>query len=529
MFAENSEPRIELAVKNFGPIAEAKVDLRPLTVFVGPSNTGKSYLAILIYSLHNVLQTQPFRLFRRRPGRAIEDDLGFPSAGRADDAASKMSHESALELERWLSEGISSRHRSRSHDTEYASLPLDLGHAIQNVLTGNQPQYADKANRVVTRSFGLGTDLTPLVRHSSKGPAQVDLRTEFDSQDNAYASFVQELRLGQRRPRYETRLSEDSAIPLAPGGLRYLRSFILESLPMRDLGDRERTIWLGDAIQTLSEHVLGELSGPFSRSAYYLPADRTGVMHAHNVVVGALLDSAPYAGIRERRSNAVMTGVLADFLREMMEIGEIDVRARKGGSEAVASKIEQDVLQGAVKSNRTEAGHPTFSYQPQGWSTQVPLSRTSSMVSELAPVVMYLRHLVEAGDTIIIEEPESHLHPAAQAEFAISLGRLVKHGVRVIVTTHSNWIVDQFANLIKLGELDSEDRKDFIGGDAALSPDDVSAWAFIDRGTARGSVVEEIQYESDGIGFDAGYLRIADSQYDIWAEATNRRANKMIP
>ena len=29
-----------------------EIDLRPLTVFVGPSNTGKSYLAILIYALH---------------------------------------------------------------------------------------------------------------------------------------------------------------------------------------------------------------------------------------------------------------------------------------------------------------------------------------------------------------------------------------------------------------------------------------------------------------------------------------------
>ena len=43
---------LELEVSDFGPIVNAKIDLRPLTVFVGPSNTGKSYLAILIYALH---------------------------------------------------------------------------------------------------------------------------------------------------------------------------------------------------------------------------------------------------------------------------------------------------------------------------------------------------------------------------------------------------------------------------------------------------------------------------------------------
>ena len=39
-------------VKNFGPIEKAEIDLRPLTVFVGESNTGKTYLAALIYALY---------------------------------------------------------------------------------------------------------------------------------------------------------------------------------------------------------------------------------------------------------------------------------------------------------------------------------------------------------------------------------------------------------------------------------------------------------------------------------------------
>ena len=43
---------LTFGVTDFGPIAKADVDLRPLTVFIGPSNTGKSYLAILVYVLH---------------------------------------------------------------------------------------------------------------------------------------------------------------------------------------------------------------------------------------------------------------------------------------------------------------------------------------------------------------------------------------------------------------------------------------------------------------------------------------------
>ena len=41
------QPKVEIEVKNFGPIEQAKIDLRPLTVLVGPSNTGKTYLCTL--------------------------------------------------------------------------------------------------------------------------------------------------------------------------------------------------------------------------------------------------------------------------------------------------------------------------------------------------------------------------------------------------------------------------------------------------------------------------------------------------
>ena len=44
---------VQIEVQNFGPIEQAEIDLRPLTVFVGENNTGKTYLAALIYALYN--------------------------------------------------------------------------------------------------------------------------------------------------------------------------------------------------------------------------------------------------------------------------------------------------------------------------------------------------------------------------------------------------------------------------------------------------------------------------------------------
>ena len=50
-----TQRKLQIDVRNFGPIAAGQVEVRPLTIFVGPSNTGKTYLAILIYALHKAL------------------------------------------------------------------------------------------------------------------------------------------------------------------------------------------------------------------------------------------------------------------------------------------------------------------------------------------------------------------------------------------------------------------------------------------------------------------------------------------
>ena len=46
--------KFHLTLKNFGPISEASLDIRPLTLISGRSNTGKTYYSTLLYALHNL-------------------------------------------------------------------------------------------------------------------------------------------------------------------------------------------------------------------------------------------------------------------------------------------------------------------------------------------------------------------------------------------------------------------------------------------------------------------------------------------
>ena len=55
-----------LDIRDFCPIAEAKVEVEPLKVFIGTSNTGRSYQAILSYALNQCFGGDPL-LFAARP------------------------------------------------------------------------------------------------------------------------------------------------------------------------------------------------------------------------------------------------------------------------------------------------------------------------------------------------------------------------------------------------------------------------------------------------------------------------------
>ena len=487
---------LELEVTNFGPIVEAKIDLRPLTVFVGPSNTGKSYLAILIYALHRF-----FSGFRDYPM--------FPDIERQ-----KLPQRTIDSIDEWAEQTLT------GWETLLAEGSLVLPPLVTDEIRSLLEAQGDLLGNEIIRCFGMD-ETSALVRKGNRKGARVVFRRHVS---NSSAPFEHELMVGAQGFKFKTTIPAETPIRInveEADKINYLHRRAVDSSSKAGRSHKERNSFILELIYTLSDPALAQLAGPLHVPASYLPADRTGVMHAHRVLVSSLINRASQPRLRRDDPLPDLSGVVTDFLKQLIELGDLSER-RRNKADTLAKRIEQAILRGSVQIKTSEMGYPQFFYKPDGWENALPLLNASSMVSELAPVVLYLRHVVQPGETLIIEEPESHLHPAMQVEFTRQIAALVHAGVRVIVTTHSDWVLETLANLVRLSELPKARRKGIEGADLVLRPDQVGAWLFKSKESPKGSVVEEIRFDPDAGGLESDYSDVAEQLYNEWATIGNR-------
>lgn len=90
---------------------------------------------------------------------------------------------------------------------------------------------------------------------------------------------------------------------------------------------------------------------------------------------------------------------------------------------------------------------------------KLSLVESSSAVRSLLDVGFYLRHMAAPGDLLMIDEPELNLHPVNQRRVARLIASLVNIGIKVFITTHSDYIIKEFNILIMLNQDDERLRE----------------------------------------------------------------------
>ena len=489
---------LTISVKNFGPIAEGSVDLKPLTIFVGPSNTGKSYMATAVYAVmqgfegpyhwmrkadpHSEERGQNTLQMRERSGRLVTARNGGLDAVDA--------------LIKWA-----------------AQLPIGQ-------LGPRQVYFSSISNELRDElEHSIETMLSWIVQ---------EIIVKVGDTYGQYSSFVRQgfnekdfnIRIFRKDPPLSMDVSTKGTAGCSPGFDLSSESFrqpYLDLLPGQGLldGDSDRVNRLAefmflDILDSAAEPVFTGLP----KRSFYLPASRTGLTQSYKALSSSIVRQ--WSSVREYNpSRPSLPGSTTDFLSNLLSLDDgMILLESKGALDLATHFIETDVLQGTIGLDKS-AGLPFSKITYEKPSGRFTLDQTSSMVSELAPLVLFLKYLIHEGDLLILEEPESHLHPAAQRQLARGIVRLVNAGVKVLITTHSETFVSQINHLLRISYASKRwlSDHDFEPEDC-ITHDQVGAYQFAWDEEQGGSVVKPLEVHKD-IGIDeAEFIGVIDSLYE---------------
>ena len=476
-----------LSVNNFGPIAEAdNVRIKPMTVFVGPSNTGKSYLAILLYAISR----------------------GF------DDVRDRFESERKKSYNRHLS-----ILRAALRDMPNTAI---LGSRIPNyrgeeLIAYDWQQSSNEVKRIVDlmRSDWLAT--------ASKS-VNTSITSFFDVRQ------ITELYTKHAPQHYRNRFNLSGDGFFSPWNIEYkndeLKTYsslnllmLSESIAMHlvtasnERDDALTRFSMSQLLSAISKQFYIDFLGLGSMT--YFPAARSGIIATHRTLNRTLLSSFARYGLNSEVA-VPQNRIVNDFLENLLHVNdrdqEQDERAVK-----IADLIERSLTNGSITAKDTQYGPPEFVYSQNDFN--IPLSRSSSMVTELAPIVLFLKHFIRVGHLLIIEEPEAHLHPAAQQKFAAALALLVRNGFRILITTHSHYMVEQISDFVAASNLSPEKRRELLrlgpvleDQDIYLNEEEVGVYGF--DNSSGNTIVKNIPFDENFAYAPADHIQALTEQFN---------------
>lgn len=462
-----------ITINNFGPVRQCTLDLsKDFHLLVGKNNIGKSYAITAAY------------LIVKTFNEIGSNDIGYYSLGQM-----------------------------------YFHSNLSLDDSLENILkTGENLKQ------------GKEIEVTSLVKNMIKSTFQEQLSQQllnsfvntFNSLDylkNRYNSESPTFSISSKNVRLDFTVTDKSidVTNLEIDTIYYIKKIKQNRSP--HIKDNKCTLYFNEGkerefiqafvVECLMRTIQGFISdfNSIINTVHYLPASRSGLYQALSAFGQIIAELSKNRSFLSKKIE--LPGISEPVSDYFIRLSDIKVRKRTYEDKTLndlAKEIEDKILNGKVEFNSQTK---QLMFYPNNTDLKLELSSTSSMVSELAPIVSYLRYvLTESGNKVIlppwvrrkrtrasnvrrpshlimIEEPEAHLHPEIQLLLTTIFAKLVKANVKLIITSHSNFIFNKVNNLIMSGDLKVD-----------------AVYAGVFKSTVTGAVVNSLEIDELGVEDD---------------------------
>jgi predicted ATPase len=385
---------MKLNVKGLGAIKEGTIDLsKKINIFCGPNGTGKTYMAYVIYGL-------------------LKNQINVGNIGK----------------------------------------DLDL---VKNLIDKKKYRYQINFNAL----------------HDYRKDLIINFKADFDSLFGIGGDLAEfffkdtEINFKETKEEFEAKLIEchfESVLAIRKLNLKFTKEPNSKELQIEILDKTISSENINILNIVLNSSILSLLATYPISSTYILPVERNSIFtfskelsiskqeavdHFHAMTSKNKTDRLELLFKKTTRYPLVIKHglMIADDLAEIKK----DVSSFF----EFATEIENELLHGKILI--TNDGEIQFK-PDKAPKRQLPIHMTASIIKSLSSLVIYLKHLAKNNDLIIIDEPEINLHPDNQIILTRLFARLINNGFRLLISTHSDYVVREINNLIMLSSKEEE-------------------------------------------------------------------------
>lgn len=446
------------SIKNLGNLEEGKIDVKPLTLLCGPNNTGKTWVMYTLYGFLN--------------NHDVNNLAGI------DQIIINLKENGLWEfnLEEWLNENFESTLKS-----------------IEKTLKNKLPIiFSSESSLFESAVFRWDVSLQDITERNK------DEHFEF------------EFSLGSKQiPAFKAVKEKDSQI---------ISMTLVKDLPKELLND------------VISSLIYGYLRGKNGQeqTAFLIPAERNGLHLFYRELSSRRTALLHHASRDELDLNLLLKDVLgskyakpiADYIDWLNDLTNIKKGAEKTKFHDLAEEVKRLI---GGKYNIDAEGNITFVPKKKRNGPNAPkmdLHLSSSTAKSLFGLWFYLEYQAKEHSTLMIDEPELNLHPSNQRLVARLIAKMVNMGLKIVVSTHSDYFVRELNSLIMLGENQGNQtvrnqllKKYSIDSESLLTKDKIGAYVF------EGGVLQPMDVNNEGIiakTFDEQINELNDSSDEIY-------------
>ena len=442
--------------KNIGPIKKADMELGDLTIIAGRNNTGKTYLA---YTLYGFLKTW------RDLAASVPDDFDnlVKTVIRTGHVKQSIDRESLNQARKAMIQRLAKDFYKEVLSDVFSSSNATFEDAYFEIVLNDEFSLEEQTHQ--EGNFSITYDGSNIVIEQEG----------FLKNDTSFSTFSRTMSIIHKL--YMSFLSPNFPHPFILSAERFGISLFYKEL---DFTKNQ----LVDILQKMGDYENRDRFSPF------LLIDETTSRYA--LPVKDNIDYTRSISDFRRQKSGIYGDKLFNDIKDMME-----------GYYTSSS----DVIEFKSKAR----GKRRFN---------IPLHIASSSARGLSDLYFYLRHVAQKNHLLIIDEPESHLDTTNQILLARLLARFIQAGLKVLITTHSDYLIKEINNLIMLSK--SFDNKEEVvqklgyKEDDLLEPDSVRAYVAEGDGLSK--------CEVDDFGID---MPVFDETIDKINRVSNELATRL--